>query len=288
MVKWAIEKALQIGRRTGYRARAFWCSAELGIRLTIAFAFPSLWGSAKSQAATEIRMVRRQNRWDQREPEDFLDRFTGLLDQHLAPITFALLIILAGNLFLANVKPWVLFDPIHLTATIMHDYPEFQACTSGVTNCSNGDNYHALLGTIQAVILGLLIPIAISAYELMLKERRLRDEMKEFVMREARVELITRSSVAFLVWLGAVELLKLNMPGFRLAIYTNLLEWVWVSANLLLTVFFMGKIMGLLSQFNFNRAMRRFILRRAYPAELIGKIADLRYRNLTRHQGDQS
>ncbi len=276
------------GRWIGYRTIAFWRAGELGIGLALAFAFPSLWGSAKSQAAAEIRKVGRQNRWDQREPEDYLDRFTGLVDQHLASITVVLLVLLNGNLFLANTKPWVLFDPVHLTATNMHDYPELQVCGNGAANCSNGDNYHALLGTIQAVILGLLIPIAISAYELMLKERSLKDEMKDFVMREARVELITRSSVAFLIWLGAVELLKLNVPGFRLAIYTNLLEWLWVSANLLLTVFFMGKIMGLLSQFNFNRAMRRFILRRAYPAELAGTIADQRYRNLTRYQRDPS
>lgn len=288
MVTWAIEKARKAERWIGHRASAFRHAAELGIGLTLAFAFPSLWGSAKSQAAAEIRKVRRQNRWDQREPEDFLDRFTGLVDRHLAPITLVLLILLNGNLFLANVKPWVLFDPVHLTARTMPDYPELKACADGVSNCSNGDNYHALLGTIQAIVLGLLIPIAISAYELMLKERRLKDEMKEFVMREARVELITRSSMAFLIWLGGVELLKLNAPGFRLAIYTNLLEWLWVSANLLLTVFFMGKIMGLLSQFNFNRAMRRFILRRAYPAELAGKIADQRYRNLTRYQRDPS
>ncbi|WP_298325425.1 hypothetical protein [Asticcacaulis sp.] len=255
----------------------------------MAFVVPRYWGSANVQARDEITHLKRKNRWAQREPIPLYDRLTNLADHALPWLLCSLLMALCGHLALANIRPWVLFNPVTLTGTLMPDYPILQTCSlSDTTKCPNGDNYHALLGTIQATVLGLLIPIAISAYELMAKERHLQDEMKDFVMKEARVDLIVRSSISLLIWLAAAELFKVNTPGARLAVYTNIVEWIWVSLNLLMIVYFMSKILGLLSQSTFNQTMRRFILRRAYEGEMTSKIAGLRYRNLTRSDRDDS
>ena len=259
------------------------------INLCVAFIMPDTCGGANAGAKHEIRRLQRRNRWNQREPIPFLDRLTGIVDKRLNWIAICVLPALCFLTYMANLKAWILFDPTSLTGWFMPDYPWLRACqASDPSKCLNGDNYHALLGTIQATVLGLLIPIAISAYELMMKERHLKDEMKDFVMKEARVDLIVRSSIGLLIWLGLLELLKVNLSGFRLTYISNTAEWVWVAANLMLTAYFMTKILGFLSQSNFNRTMRRFILHRAYERELRAKIADLRYRNLSRYDRDPS
>ncbi|BEV12079.1 hypothetical protein ATDW_25750 [Asticcacaulis sp. DW145] len=280
-----VKKIVSVSKRFWQDLRPVWRPLSVGLACLV----PNLWGSANIQAKDEIRRLKRRNRWARREPIPFYDRLTNLADHALPWLVVSLLMALCGHWALANIKPWVFFNPFTMTGTLMPDYPILQTCTmSDTTKCPNGDNYHALLGTIQATVLGLLIPIAISAYELMAKERHLQDEMKDFVMKEARVDLIVRSSISLLIWLAAAELFKVNTPGARLAIYTNIVEWVWVSLNLLMIVYFMSKILGLLSQSTFNQTMRRFILRRAYEGEMTSKIASLRYRNLTRSDRDDS
>lgn len=280
--------------RTLFSSIGGWCapisrSVWLPINLCLAIVVPGVWGSANAGAKCEIRKLQRRNRWNQREPVPFLDLLTGFIDRWLPWIAICVLPPLCLLTFMANINPWVLFDPKSLTGWFMPDYPWLRACqATDPGQCLNGDNYHALLGTIQATVLGLLIPIAISAYELMMKERHLKDEMKDFVMKEARVDLIVRSSIGFLIWLGFIELLKVNLSGFRLTYISNTAEWIWGAANLMLTAYFMAKILGFLSQSNFNRTMRRFILHRAYERELRSKIAGLRYRNLTRYDRDPS
>ena len=239
---------------------------------------PSPEKTVRKKAAHEIKKLQKQNKEFQKFRQSLSYKFVSTLDDHQVAFVVVLVILLTLPWVIVNL-PWGLDVPEFSEEWYWQIKRFFKAS-------KEGDNYHSVMSTIQATVMSLIIPISIALHEFVLKDKKLKEDMINFILKEARVRLITVSAIAFLIWVGIVECLKVWDKDLLLSGWTMVVECAWFTTNLILIAYFMFITLKLLNRHFFDEAISRFIANELYPQEVKGYLERNIYFNLSRRKED--
>lgn len=246
------------------------------IRLFFLLVTPSTRSSLKRIANSEISELKKKNATYNRFRYAWTYRLIESIDNHRILFLFSFILLSALPTLWVNITPMEIVVP-YLGA---YQIPAFDFLIA-TDSADNGNNYHSIMATIQATVLALIIPITVALHEFVLKGKRLKEEMINFILKEARVRLITTSSLAFLIWVVSLELLKATFDSIVLSSLSNIVEAIWISINLLLIAYFMFTALNLINRSFFDTAIRRFIVNQIYPREMKGYLERNIFLNLS-------
>lgn len=255
----------------------FWARIKLvGTAFELAWVLytPQRNRSVKSQAKAEIKKLQKTNKIYQEFRYSWAYKLTDLLDDHKIGFILFLIIVASITLCISNHAPIEFTLPYCGSFIINPSWlaPGKVTGADGKLIATTGDNFHSIMGTVQATVFSLIIPITVALHEFVVKGKRLKEDMISFIFKEARVRLITASSLGLLIWITFTELLKITYNDFTLSAGSSFVDAVWLIINLALIAYFTFTALNLINRSFFNAAMRRFIVNHIYPRELQGYI----------------